>query len=82
VPPPARSPLAAPETPSAPLSESALAARTEIAQPPAPVIHLTIDRIDVRPSAPARPAAAGRRARSEPSVTLAELLGGGSRSRP
>jgi len=68
---------AAHETPVVrPLSATALAGRALAPTAPPPVVHVTIDRIDVRaPAAPARPSAAPRRARA-PSVSLGDYLRG------
>jgi hypothetical protein len=74
---------AAGPTPSAPLSDGAVAGRAETHRPPAPVIHVTIDRIDVRAPAPPRPAPPARRAPAEPSLSLSDFLAAGSpRPRP
>ena len=62
---------------SAPLTEAAVAGRAKAAQ--APVVHVTIDRIDVRVPAAAPPTAPERRARAQPSVSLADYLAGGAR---
>jgi hypothetical protein len=64
--------------PLAPLSDGAVAARTQAHRPPAPVIHLTIDRIDVRAPAPSRAAPPARRAPAEPSLSLSDFLAAGS----
>lgn len=74
--PPARAPNRA-----MPLREQVLAGRTAEARAQAPVIHVTIDRIDVRAPAPSQPAAAPRRARLEPVVSLSEYLRGGGGGR-
>jgi hypothetical protein len=68
-------PLASrPATRSAPLSDAIVAGRTTAAQHGGPVIHVTIDRIDVlAPSSP-RPVAEQRRARSQPMVSLSDYL--------
>jgi hypothetical protein len=73
----AQTPAASP-TPLAPLSDGAIAGRTETRRTPAPVIHVTIDRIDVRAPAPPRPAPPTRRAPAEPSLSLSEFLAAGS----
>lgn len=62
------------EARAAPLSDTAVASRMSTAQDERPVIHVTIDRIDVRVPAPDRPGAAMRRARAEPGVSLSEYL--------
>jgi hypothetical protein len=59
-----------------PLSETALAGRTAAARGQAPVIHVTIDRIDVRAPAPSQAPPVQRRARTEPVVSLSEYLRG------
>jgi hypothetical protein len=57
------------------MSAPALAERHAAAAEPRPVVHVTIDRIDVRaPAAPARPAAAPRARNAAPSVSLADYL--------
>ena len=77
--------LAAMARPSlaAPLSAAAVAGRValEVGQgAAAPVIHVTIDRIDVRDAPVAKPAAVERRGRAQPAVSLAEYLSpGGAR---
>jgi len=59
---------------SQPMSRAALAARTSQAAEPRPIIHVTIDRIEVRaPAAPPRPALARPRA-AAPSVSLGDYL--------
>jgi hypothetical protein len=69
----ASSPNAAPR--HAPLSPQALAARTSHAAERRPVIHVTIDRIDVRaPAAPDRPKGSSRSRGASPSVSLADYL--------
>lgn len=63
------------DRPFAPLSNAVLAGRTERGRPVEPVIHVTIDRIEVRAPAPVRPVAA-RRPPAEPSVSLSDFLRG------
>lgn len=68
---------------AAPLSDAAMAERGSRASPSQPVIHVTIDRIDVRAAATAKPAAAARRERRAPTVSLTDYLrrdGAGGRS--
>jgi hypothetical protein len=66
---------APPHVPRRPMSAPALAERHAAAAEPRPVVHVTIDRIDVRaPAAPARPAAAPRARNAAPSVSLADYL--------
>lgn len=61
-----------------PLSEAAVAGRTRPARDERPVIHVTIDRLDVRaPVAPKAPAER-RRPRSLSSQSLADYLRGGA----
>ena len=65
---------------AAPLSAAAVAGRValEVGQgAAAPVIHVTIDRIDVREAPVAKPAAVERRVRAQPAVSLAEYLSPG-----
>ncbi len=61
----------------APLSEAALASRA--APPRTPVVHVTIDRLEVRAPVAGRPPAAEApaRRRPQPSVSLAEFLRAG-----
>jgi hypothetical protein len=61
---------------AAPLSDVSVASR--IAQPrdERPVVHVTIDRIDVRAAAAAKSEPAARRARPQPAVSLTEYLRG------
>lgn len=68
---------AARERRTAPLSERALIGRTERPRQAEPVIHVTIDRIDVRAPASPHPAPAARRRPAEPSVSLSDFLRGG-----
>jgi hypothetical protein len=89
--PPARPRVTAPATPAAaqpaiappianPLSPRTVAARAQAAEPPRPVIHVTIDRIDVRtPTAPARAPAPAKPRAAAPSVSLADYLRGSAR---
>ena len=84
VPPAVRAPLALVGQPAArvqgastPLTEAAVAGRSQTTPAKAPVVHVTIDRIDVRAPAAARPGAAERRPRPQPSVSLSDYLGGG-----
>jgi hypothetical protein len=71
-------PSAAGPTPLAPLTDGAVAARTGTNRPASPVIHVTIDRIDVRAPAPSRPVQPARRAPAEPSLSLSDFLAAGS----
>jgi len=62
-------------TVSAPLSAAALAERPAQQATAPPVIHVTIDRIEVRAPAASRPAAAPARSRAHaPSVSLTDYL--------
>jgi hypothetical protein len=59
----------------APLSEAAIASRVTTAQDSRPVIHVTIDRIDVRAAEASKPAAAAAKpAQRRPTVSLADYL--------
>jgi hypothetical protein len=64
-----------------PLSDVSVASR--IAQPrdERPVVHVTIDRIDVRAPPAAKPEPTARRARPQPAVSLTEYLRGERGSR-
>jgi hypothetical protein len=58
-----------------PMSAAALAARNSQPAEQRPIIHVTIDRIDVRaPAAPARPAPAPRARTATPTVSLGDYL--------
>jgi hypothetical protein len=71
----ARPAAAQPAAVRAPLSESALAARSAQTQEPRPIVHVTIDRIDVRTAAaPPRPAPQLRSRPATPSVSLGDYL--------
>ncbi|WP_422003444.1 hypothetical protein [Reyranella sp.] len=64
-------------TRAAPLSAAAVAGRTVAAvRDPAPVIHVTIDRLDVR--APARAEPVRSRPRPQPTVSLSDYLRDGA----
>jgi hypothetical protein len=71
---PAASPVAPmPRRDKSPLSDAALASR--VTRPEAaPVIHVTIDRIDVRAPDLSKPAAPSKPTRRQPAVPLAEYL--------
>ncbi len=73
----AAAPSDAGETPFAPLSDRAVASRSDAARQVAPVVHVTIDRIDVRAPDPARPAPAARRTPVEPRLSLSDFLAAG-----
>jgi hypothetical protein len=61
--------------PGSPMSEASLAQRVVRARDQRPVIHVTIDRIDVRaPAAAQRPAAPARARAAAPSVSLSDFL--------
>lgn len=71
---------AAVPTHAAPLSRQAIDARVQPVAARPPVIHVTIDRIDIRaPAAPARPAVPARPQPVAPSVSLTDYLRGDSR---
>lgn len=80
--PPQMSPVR-PVTRALPLSDAAVAGRAMAAREESrderPVIHVTIDRLDVRaPASPASPAEK-RRAKTQPTVSLADYLREGAR---
>jgi hypothetical protein len=58
---------------SGPLTDAAIARRVKAAVE-VPVVHVTIDRIDLRAPAAAKPTATERPQRSQPSVSLADYL--------
>ena len=66
----------APVTRAAPLSPAVVAGRAMAVREQAPVIHVTIDRLDVR--APARAEPARQRPRPQPAVSLSDYLRDGS----
>jgi hypothetical protein len=71
---------ALPTSHAAPLSAAALAARMPARSEAPPVIHVTIDRIDVRAApTPARAPGAQRARHGTPSVSLADYLRAGSK---
>jgi len=62
--------------PRAPLSAAAVASRAGIERDARPVVHVTIDRIDVRaPRDAEKPEAAPKRAKVQPQISLADYLG-------
>ena len=65
-----------PPAPRRPLSDAALAARSaQAVPPPRPIVHVTIDRIEVRAPAPsARPTPAAPQRSATPSVSLGDYL--------
>jgi hypothetical protein len=68
-------PARAPVTHPAPLSEAAVAGRTTADRGMRPIVHVTIDRIDVRaPREASKAGPAPRRAKPESSVSLADYL--------
>ena len=73
---PSLSPTAIANRQPMPLTANAMAGRVVRAETPAPVIHVTIDRIDVRSPQRQAPSAAvaAKRERPAPSVSLAEYL--------
>lgn len=74
IPPPA-SPIAGLEGRPMPMSEAAMAGRDGLHPPERPVVHVTIDRLEVRAQAPQKPTPEeGRRPRPEPTVSLADYL--------
>jgi hypothetical protein len=79
--PPPRMPLEVPParlvTRAAPLTDAAVAGRTMSVREEGPVIHVTVDRLDVRAAVPAKAAAEPQRARPLPAVSLSDYLRGG-----
>jgi len=63
-----------PVTRAAPLSGAVFAGRMTAARDERPVVHVTIDRIEVRAPAPQKPAAEQRRPRLQPTVSLSDYL--------
>jgi hypothetical protein len=71
---------AQPTSPATPLSAAALAARMPARSEAPPVVHVTIDRIDVRAApTPARAPSTPRVRHGAPSVSLADYLRAGSK---
>ncbi len=65
-------------THAAPLSDAVVAGRVMAAREGSPVIHVTIDRNEVRAPAPQKPAAEQRRPRMQPTVSLSDYLRDGA----
>ncbi|MDR2153620.1 MAG: hypothetical protein LBE78_01135 [Burkholderiaceae bacterium] len=63
-----------PFTPQRPLSAIAMAQRLPPMQPEATVVHVTVDRIDVRAPAPAAAPRAAVKPRAKPTVSLSDYL--------
>src|SRR5262249_43812568 len=59
---------------AAPLSEGVVASRPAMVRDEQPVVHVTIDRIEVRAAEPPRRRPEPRRSRPQPSVSLADYL--------
>lgn len=80
---PPRTPLAAPSlrsvTRAAPLSDAVVAGRAMSVREEGAVIHVTIDRLDVRAPASPKIAAERRRPQSQPTVSLSDYLREGTR---
>jgi hypothetical protein len=62
----------------APLSDAVVAARPRAPREERPVIHVTIDRLDVRAPGASKPAAERRKPRPLPSQSLTDYLRGGA----
>jgi len=60
---------------AAPLSQATLANRAVVEREPRPVVNVTIDRIEVRAPREAQQPQPPRRAKPQPSVSLADYLG-------
>lgn len=71
---PPRDHALAPPAPARPLSAHALAQRVPAAKGDSTVVHVTIDRIDVRAAAPAQAPRAQATPRPAPSTSLADYL--------
>jgi hypothetical protein len=65
-------------TRSAPLSQAVVASRTAVERETRPVVNVTIDRIEVRAPRDTPPQPPPRRAKAQPSVSLADYLTGRS----
>ncbi|MFO1086053.1 MAG: hypothetical protein U1E21_15925 [Reyranellaceae bacterium] len=65
---------------AAPLSDTVVAARTRAPREERPVVHVTIDRIEVRAPAAPKAVAERRKSRPLPSQSLADYLRGGTGS--
>lgn len=61
---------------AAPLSDAAMAGRINACDQDHPVVHVTIDRLEVRAASRPKPVAAERPARPAPAVSLADYLRG------
>ncbi|MBZ9935655.1 hypothetical protein LB518_05090 [Mesorhizobium sp. BR1-1-16] len=62
--------------PRAPLTAATVANRAPAQREPRPIVHVTIDRIDIRaPRDAAKAEPAPKRARAEPQISLADYLG-------
>ncbi len=74
-------PLAAsmPRRDPPPLSDAAVASRFGVPREAAPVVHVTIDRIDLRAPDARKPAAPSKQARQPPAISLADYLRNGAR---
>ena len=64
-------------TRAAPLSDAVIAGRPSAVREQGPVIHVTIDRLDVRAAAPAKAPVTPQRPRPQPAVSLSDYLRGG-----
>lgn len=64
-----------PRPQTSPLGQAALANRTVVEREPRPVVNVIIDRIEVRARREAQQSQASRRAKPQPSVSLADYLG-------
>ncbi|HWJ72310.1 MAG TPA: hypothetical protein VNX29_04010 [Kaistia sp.] len=62
--------------PRAPLTAATVASRAPAQREPRPIVHVTIDRIDIRaPRDTVKTEPAPKRARAEPQISLADYLG-------
>jgi hypothetical protein len=68
-------PIAGLEGPSTPISNAAMAGRTGARDQERPVVHVTIDRLEVRTSSP-KPVTKQRHSRPQPAVSLSDYLRG------
>ncbi|MGO4438249.1 hypothetical protein [Rhizobium sp. RAF56] len=72
---------AAARTLSAPISDTAMAGRISARNQESPIVHVTIDRLEVRSAPSPKPAVEQRRERPQPAVSLSDYLRGNGSGR-